>query len=100
MERRGGRLKDDDVCAFGGRAQPQRQRLVGRDERIGKKNGAGVDRLPDFLKQVVILAYYQSLKYKDIAEIMGIPVGTVKSRLHSALMRLQEAWSEMPAVRE
>jgi len=57
-----------------------------------------VDSLPDFLKQVVILAYYQGLKYKDIADILKIPVGTVKSRLHTALCRLQEAWSEMPAL--
>jgi RNA polymerase sigma-70 factor (ECF subfamily) len=53
----------------------------------------GVNRLPDFLRQVVILAYYQGLKYKDIADIMDIPVGTVKSRLHAALLRLQEAWA-------
>jgi len=57
---------------------------------------AGVDQLPDFLKQVVILAYYQGLKYREIAEIMGIPVGTVKSRLHAALCKLHEAWSERP----
>ena len=61
---------------------------------------ATVDRLPDFLKQVVILAYYQGLKYKDIAGIMGIPVGTVKSRLHTALCKLQEAWSAEPALKD
>jgi RNA polymerase sigma-70 factor (ECF subfamily) len=61
---------------------------------------AGVDRLPEFLRQVVILAYYQSLPYKEIADILGIPVGTVKSRLHTALLRLQEAWSELPALHE
>jgi RNA polymerase sigma-70 factor, ECF subfamily len=61
---------------------------------------ATVDKLPDFLKQVVILAYYQGLKYKDIADIMGIPVGTVKSRLHSALGKLHEAWAAEPALKE
>src|SRR5262249_54780583 len=54
---------------------------------------ASVGRLPAFLKQVVILAYFQGVKLKDYPEIMGIPVGTVKSRLHAALLRLQEAWS-------
>src|SRR5262249_49967049 len=39
---------------------------------------AGVERLPDFLRQVLILAYYQGLKYREIAEALGIPVGTVK----------------------
>jgi RNA polymerase sigma-70 factor (ECF subfamily) len=59
---------------------------------------ASVDKLPDFLKQVVILAYYQGLKYKDIAAIMDIPVGTVKSRLHTALCRLHETWALAWAV--
>ena len=49
-----------------------------------------VDRLPDFLRHVVILAYYQGLKYKDVAEILSIPVGTVKSRLSRGLGRLRE----------
>ena len=61
---------------------------------------ASVDRLPDFLKQVVILAYYQGLKYKDIAAIMSIPVGTVKSRLHTAMCKLFDAWSMEPALKD
>ncbi len=61
---------------------------------------ASVERLPDFLRQVVVLAYFQGLKYKDIADILDIPVGTVKSRLHAALMRLQEAWSTVNALNE
>jgi RNA polymerase sigma-70 factor (ECF subfamily) len=61
---------------------------------------ASVEKLPAFLKQVLILAYYQGLKYKDIADIMNIPVGTVKSRLHTALCKLQEAWTAEPALRE
>lgn len=60
---------------------------------------AAVDRLPEFLRQVVILAYYQSLKYTDIADSMGIPVGTVKSRLHTALCKLHEVWVEEPALK-
>jgi RNA polymerase sigma-70 factor (ECF subfamily) len=61
---------------------------------------ASVERLPDFLRQVVVLAYFQGLKYKDIADILDIPVGTVKSRLHAALVRLQEAWSTVTALNE
>jgi RNA polymerase sigma-70 factor (ECF subfamily) len=62
---------------------------------------ASVDRLPEFLRQVVILAYYQGLKYREIAEILDIPVGTVKSRLHAALVKLQEAWGvASPSLRE
>ena len=61
---------------------------------------AGVDRLPDFLRQVLVLAYYQGLKYREVADVLGIPVGTVKSRLHAALVRLQEAWAESPTFYE
>jgi RNA polymerase sigma-70 factor, ECF subfamily len=61
---------------------------------------AAVELLPGFLKQVLILAYYQGMKYREVAEIMGIPVGTVKSRLHAALVKLQESMSEAPAVHE
>lgn len=69
-------------------------------EERREKVRASVDRLPDFLRQVVVLAYYQGLKYREIAEILGIPVGTVKSRLHAALVKLQEAWAASPTLRE
>jgi RNA polymerase sigma-70 factor (ECF subfamily) len=61
---------------------------------------ASVDQLPDFLRQVLILVYYQGLKYREVADIIGIPVGTVKSRLHAALVRLQETWSGIPSFNE
>lgn len=53
---------------------------------------AAVDRLPDTLRQVVVLSYFQGLKHQEIAEAMGIPLGTVKSRLHTALAKLSELW--------
>jgi RNA polymerase sigma-70 factor (ECF subfamily) len=49
-----------------------------------------IDSLPESLRQTLILAYYQDLKYREIAEILDVPVGTVKSRLHSALQKLAE----------
>lgn len=61
---------------------------------------ASIERLPDVLKQVVLLAYYQGLKYREIAEILDIPVGTVKSRLHAALVKLQQEWSVSPSFGE
>jgi RNA polymerase sigma-70 factor (ECF subfamily) len=61
---------------------------------------ASVDRLPEFLRQVLLLAYYQGLKYREIADILGIPVGTVKSRLHAALVKLQESWNATPSLYE
>jgi RNA polymerase sigma-70 factor, ECF subfamily len=51
-----------------------------------------VDQLPDTLRQVIILAYFQGLRYQEIAETLDIPLGTVKSRLHAAVAKLCEAW--------
>jgi len=61
---------------------------------------SSVERLPEFLRQVVILVYYQGLKYKEVAEIVDIPVGTVKSRLHTALSKLQDVWATEFAFKE
>ena len=51
-----------------------------------------VDELPDLLRQVILLAYFQGLRYQEIAEALDIPLGTVKSRLHAAVAKLCEAW--------
>ena len=56
---------------------------------------AVVDGLSEHLRTVVALSYYQGMKYKDIADILGIPVGTVKSRLHTAVRRLAEEWERL-----
>ncbi len=85
----------DMIEARGGGPVDQAQSAEGR-ERVR----ASVDRLPEFLKQVVVLAYYQGLKYREIADILDIPVGTVKSRLHAALVKLQEQWSATPSLGE
>jgi RNA polymerase sigma-70 factor (ECF subfamily) len=45
--------------------------------------------LPEGLRQVVELGVYQDLPYAEIAEILGIPVGTVKSRMFNALAKLR-----------
>lgn len=54
---------------------------------------AAVDRLPELLRQAVLLVYFQGLRYQDAADALGIPVGTVKSRLHAALTKLTEEWT-------
>jgi RNA polymerase sigma-70 factor (ECF subfamily) len=53
---------------------------------------ASVDELPEHLRSAIVLCYYQGFKYKEIAQVLGIPVGTVKSRLHAAVVRLTEVW--------
>ena len=50
-----------------------------------------VEALPDGEREVLLLSEYNGFKYAEISEILGIPVGTVKSRMFSAVQRLKEA---------
>jgi RNA polymerase sigma-70 factor, ECF subfamily len=76
-----------------GDAPPDAAERTEQRERVR----AAVDRLPDLLRQAVLLVYFQGMKYQDAAEVLDIPVGTVKSRLHAALMKLTEDWDESNA---
>ena len=51
-----------------------------------------LDGLSESMRSVVHLVYYQGMKYREAAEILDIPVGTVKSRLHAAIIKLYESW--------
>ncbi len=54
-----------------------------------------IDALGEPSKQVVMLVYFQGLKYREAAQILSIPVGTVKSRLHAAMRKLTESLSHV-----
>jgi len=54
-----------------------------------------VDKLPDPLQNTVRLVYFRGMKYRDAAKVMSVPVGTVKSRLHSAIQRLGQSWRDL-----
>jgi len=60
------------------------------EKNIGEKIRAIVSLLPEKLKTVFILAEYEGFSYEKISEILDIPVGTVKSRMHNALKQLME----------
>jgi RNA polymerase sigma-70 factor (ECF subfamily) len=85
---------DDDVGTLmemlSGRDETADQRL--EDEEARDWVRAAVDDLPEALKSALILVYHQGLKYREAADVLGIPVGTVKSRLHAALLKLNESW--------
>jgi RNA polymerase sigma-70 factor, ECF subfamily len=50
---------------------------------------SAVDRFPTRLKGVLVLVMFQGFKCREAAEILGIPLGSVKSRLHEAVLRLR-----------
>ena len=51
-----------------------------------------VDSLPPHLREILLLSYFQRLSYNQIAESLHIPLGTVKSRLHTAVAAFAKAW--------
>lgn len=53
-----------------------------------------IDQLGEPMQQVIQLVYYQGMKYREAADTLGIPVGTVKSRLHAAVQRLGIMWDD------
>ena len=53
---------------------------------------AALERLSPKLREVLVLAVHQGLNYDEIAAVLHIPVGTVKSRVFNALATLQEMY--------
>lgn len=59
-----------------------------------------IEEMPHHLREVLILAYYQKLPYKDIGDVVGVPLGTVKSRLHAAVVHFGERYRDAIATRK
>jgi len=49
-----------------------------------------VEQLPELHREVVLLVDVEGFSYKDAAEVLGVPIGTVMSRLHRARRQLQK----------
>lgn len=76
--------RDAEPAAVGAAVRPL-ETLALRD-RVG--------RLPDRLREVLWLRYYEDLSEAEMAEALGIPRGTVKSRLHGAIRELKRGWGD------
>ena len=74
-----------------GKEQP----TVGRPDDGAREDVRwAVSQLSDPLRETVELGVFQDLPYAQVAEILGIPVGTVKSRMSNALKKLKELFDE------
>jgi RNA polymerase sigma-70 factor (ECF subfamily) len=55
---------------------------------------AGIERLRDREREVLVLKEFEGLRYREIAELLGIPIGTVMSRLYTARQHLARVLEE------
>ena len=57
--------------------------------------GQIIKEMPENLREILILAYFDKFSYKQMAQILSIPIGTVKSRLHTAVGRFAKEWKSI-----
>ena len=57
--------------------------------------GRLLDELPEERRELLHMIHDEEMKYEEVAEALGIPIGTVKSRLHYTLMRLGRQWLDI-----
>src|SRR4029078_12146808 len=81
-----------DTPVEGRRLTPE-QESERRESRSG--DGVGVELLPRAYRELIVLRHSHDLSYDEIAEVTGLPLGTVKNRI----FRAREAMRELLVAR-
>jgi RNA polymerase sigma-70 factor (ECF subfamily) len=85
-------LRLKDVVGDHGAGAPD---LGPNRERLRTRIQAAVEELPAGQRDAFILANNQGLRYAEISDILGIPEGTVKSRMHAAVRTLRRSLADL-----
>lgn len=67
-------------------------RDLGEHAILEQRMKTALDTLPEAQAQVLFLSYYEGKSHSEIAEQLGIPLGSVKSRLRLAFDKLKTHW--------
>jgi RNA polymerase sigma-70 factor (ECF subfamily) len=59
-----------------------------------------IDELPDGYRLLINLRHLQEMSYEEIAQVTGLPLGTVKTGIHRARLRLKSALEEFEVTYE
>jgi len=70
---------------------PMPQEQIERQE-LQERVRACAAAMPDHLREILLMAYFHRFPYKEIADMLAIPLGTVKSRLHAAVATFAQMW--------
>jgi len=66
-----------------------------QENELSTQVGKVIADMPENLREILILAYFNKFSYKQMAQILSIPIGTVKSRLHTAVGRFAKEWKSI-----
>lgn len=81
-------LQDENLEQFTEGMETVEEQILIRDEMETVRKL--VDDLPDKMRIVILMYYMENMSVDEIAEVLKIPSGTVKSRMHQAKNRLKE----------
>lgn len=90
VNKRETKLPDTDMVAE--RSPSPEQQAIHSEEL--KQIRRAVEQLPEFFREIIELSHFQECSYREIAEILSIPIGTVMSRLYNARKKLKSILEE------
>lgn len=91
-------LDDDAAEVLGDRGADPAQRHA--DAALDPDVQAALDALPEDFRRVVLLADVEGLSYTEIADVVGIKMGTVRSRLHRGRQQMRDSLAHRRPRRE
>jgi RNA polymerase sigma-70 factor (ECF subfamily) len=72
---------------------------LARNETAARVNDV-MAQMPESLREILTMAYFSKFSYKQMADMLSIPIGTVKSRLHTAVARFARDWKASVGSKE
>jgi RNA polymerase sigma factor (sigma-70 family) len=84
------RRPEPEDLPWGPEAEPEQADAIGLKQET-EQLAVAINELPEKQRSLIEQAYYGDLSHSEIAEITGLPLGTIKSRIRLALERLRHA---------